>query len=178
MLRDTFQDLYLLPKLVYPAAMPVQCSNRWLLLQRWTQQGTQPLKLLIAFLKFIMCLRNMFSVRLFSIPMLLEFCESLLAGVWIIDAGDPAGGLLAQFGICYEFHCSFSLSFHVSYSLFSLFHNYCFTSTDAAPRRLCLSTGSMTFIIYMQLVGNTTTLSQPRHTQPFSYIYYLNPRTE
>ena len=46
-----------------------------------------------------MCLRSMFSVRLFSIPMLLEFCESLLAGVWMIDAGDPAGGLLAQFGI-------------------------------------------------------------------------------
>ena len=78
-------------------------------------------------------------------------------------------------GICYEFH-QFSgpfFSFHVSYSLFSLFHIYCFTLTDAAPRRLRSSTYSMISVKHMQLVGNTTTSLQPRHVQPFT-IYYLN----
>ena len=63
--------------------------------------------------------------------------------------------------VCYEFH-RFSgpfFSFHASYSLFSLFHIYWFTFTDAAPRRLHLSTYSMISIKHTQLVGNTTTSS-------------------
>ena len=39
-----------------------------------------------------------------------------------------------------------SFSFHASYSLFSLFHTYCFTLTDAMPRRLRSSTCSIIFI--------------------------------
>ena len=64
------------------------------------------------------------------------------------------------------------------YSLFSLFHIYCFTLTWAAPRRLRSSTCSTISIIYTQLAGNTTTSSQPRCTQPFIYNHYLNRRTE
>ena len=71
------------------------------------------------------------------------------------------------------------LSFHAFYSRFTHYFN-CFTSisftlTRAAPRRLRSSTDSIVFIIYRQLVGDTTTSSQPCCIHPFIYKSLFKP---